>query len=1066
MLMDYISILRCFRKSCHISAIALAVSAALASSQVHAAVTTTVIAASGQDITLTTGEQHTTDDRLVLSASNTGTIRGEDVLLSTTYRNSGRSVIAAYAGGQVILKGATINHLNAMTGFDPDRTQAIQAYGLGSLVDISDSRIESFNYIAQLSDGATARFHNTEMIAHMHGLTAKDIGTSIHVTDSDITFLGQSTGFNARNGAQITARNTVIHGDVSYGSALSWDSNYAVTNQTQASQGIYENVTIETQRNDNVGYGIWQIGRSQILMNNSHIITHGSNTSGINADKSQEVSEIRNTKIETLGSTTTAVSMRNGSQILLADNSEITTSGNNSYALYAHHNNSDNVAPTIITASDTTITLNGTDSYGASVESAGSQIYLDNVLLTAQGNKSTGLLAKTAGSILHANRLNARIQGDNSLGMRVQNGADAQLNNSVLNVSGNNSHGIVFNTANTNDSNSMQITDSHIETNEGYAILNESGILDLNLYGSTIVGRSGGENSVAINVKDLSSTVRSGAVDITADNSHIVGDIISQSNNAGAVFDVTLNNASSFTGQTPDIDSMTINDTSQWNMTDSSTVSMLANNGSVVFMSPGNSGAFKTLTVNGDYHGGGNVVINTTLEDDNSQTDKLVIEGNTSGTTGLFVNNHNGSGAQTTEGIEVITVAGESDGIFALRNRVVAGAYEYHVAKTGKNWYLTSSVYEEPADPVTPTEPTPPLIPSEPAAPATPGTPTEPAAPDRPAQPVEDNGDTEDEVVRVIRPEAGAYVANLAQANTLFLSRLHDRLGETQYTDFLTGEENVTSLWLRQDGGHNRSNTQSGQLKTQSNRYVVQIGGDIAQWSQSGLDRFHLGVMAGYGYAQGHTDAKYSAYRAKNRVDGYSLGLYGTWYANQQDKSGLYVDSWVQHAWFTNSVQGEGLSAEKYHSQGWLASVEAGYSFNLSQNDRVSYWLQPKAQAVWMGIHADKHIETNGTSVTGNGDNVLTRLGLRAYRQQKDAGTGRTLQPFVEVNWLHNTKHFGVTMNDVSDYQAGARNIGEAKVGIEGNISPGLNVWGSVTQQIGDKGYRDSQASIGFKYSF
>ncbi|MDE5206194.1 hypothetical protein PYX06_14450 [Citrobacter amalonaticus] len=176
-------------------------------------------------------------------------------------------------GGQVILKGATINHLNAMTGFDPDRTQAIQAYGLGSLVDISDSRIESFNYIAQLSDGATARFHNTEMIAHMHGLTAKDIGTSILVTDSDITFLGQSTGFNARNGAQITARNTYIHGDVSYGSAVSWDSNYAVPNQTLASKGIYDQVTIETQRNNNVGYGIWQIGRSQILMNDSHIIT-------------------------------------------------------------------------------------------------------------------------------------------------------------------------------------------------------------------------------------------------------------------------------------------------------------------------------------------------------------------------------------------------------------------------------------------------------------------------------------------------------------------------------------------------------------------------------------------------------------------------------------------------------------------------------------------------------------------------------------------------------------------------------------------------------------------------
>lgn len=1054
--MDNIPIRRCYKKSCQISAIALAISAALTASQVNAVVTTRVTAENGQDITLTPNEQYVTND-MTLLAYNTGTIRGEDVFLTANYNGSGRAVVMAYAGGKVILKGATINHLTNMIGFSRDRTQAILAYGQDSVVDISDSRIESFCYIAQLSDGATANIHNTEMIAHEHGLTAKDIGTSIHVTDSDISMLSQSTGFNARNGALITAQNTYIHGNRSYGSALSWDAGFSVPEQIQASKGIYDNVTIETQMNDIVGYGIWQIGRSQFLMNNSHIITHGSNTSAVFADKSQEVSEVRNTKIDMLGNSAIAVGMKNGSQILLANNSEVITAGNNSYALYAHHNNSDNIAPTTITASDSVITLNGTDSVGASVESAGSQIYLDNVQLTTRGITSTGLLAKTAGSILHADRLNAQIQGDSSVGMRVQNGADAQLNNSILNVSGNNSHGIVFNTVSTNDSNSLQITGSHIETNDGYAIQNESGSLALNLNDSTIIGRSGGESGTAINIKDLSSTVRSGAVDITADNSHIVGDIISQSNHADATLDVTLNHASSFTGQTTDVDSMILNDISQWNMTDSSAVSTLSNNGSVVFMPPGNGGTFKTLTVNGNYSGGGNITLNTTLGDDNSETDKLVVEGNTSGTTGLFVNNHNGSGAQTADGIEVITVSGESDGIFALRNRVVAGAYEYHVAKTGKNWYLTSAVYEEPEVPVTPTDPTTPVTPSQPSIPAEPST---PIAPSQPADEHDGGG------AKVIRPEAGAYITNLAAANTLFLSRLHDRLGETQYTDFLTGENKVTSMWLRQDGGHNRSKTRSGQLKTQTNRYVVQIGGDIAQWSHRGLDRFHLGVMAGYGYAQGHTDAKYSTYKANSRVDGYSLGLYGTWYANQEDKSGLYVDSWVQHAWFTNSVQGEGLAEEKYNSEGWLASIEAGYSFNLSQSDNVSYWLQPKAQAIWMGVHADKHVETNGTSVTGNGDNLSTRLGLRAYRQQTDADTGRTLQPFVEVNWLHNTKNVGVTMNDVSDYQTGTRNIGEAKVGIEGNVNQRLSVWGSVTQQIGDKGYRDSQASIGFKYSF
>lgn len=49
---------------------------------------------------------------------------------------------------------------------------------------------------------------------------------------------------------------------------------------------------------------------------------------------------------------------------------------------------------------------------------------------------------------------------------------------------------------------------------------------------------------------------------------------------------------------------------------------------------------------------------------------------------------------------------------------------------------------------------------------------------------------------------------NLMAANTLFNLTQHDRLGETQYTDILTGEKKVTSLWLRNEGGNqnNRMN--------------------------------------------------------------------------------------------------------------------------------------------------------------------------------------------------------------------------------------------------------------------
>ncbi|WP_049610985.1 hypothetical protein [Yersinia pekkanenii] len=47
---------------------------------------------------------------------------------------------------------------------------------------------------------------------------------------------------------------------------------------------------------------------------------------------------------------------------------------------------------------------------------------------------------------------------------------------------------------------------------------------------------------------------------------------------------------------------------------------------------------------------------------------------------------------------------------------------------------------------------------------------------------------------RVERPEAGSYTANLAAANNMLVTRLHDRLGETPYIDTLTGEHKVTSM--------------------------------------------------------------------------------------------------------------------------------------------------------------------------------------------------------------------------------------------------------------------------------
>lgn len=68
-----------------------------------------------------------------------------------------------------------------------------------------------------------------------------------------------------------------------------------------------------------------------------------------------------------------------------------------------------------------------------------------------------------------------------------------------------------------------------------------------------------------------------------------------------------------------------------------------------------------TLTVTGNYIGNnGTVLIGTALGNDNSVTDRLVVNGNTSGTGILSVKNVGGSGAQTNEGIKIVDVTGAS----------------------------------------------------------------------------------------------------------------------------------------------------------------------------------------------------------------------------------------------------------------------------------------------------------------------------------------------------------------------------------------------------------------------
>lgn len=520
-------------------------------------------------------------------------------------------------------------------------------------------------------------------------------------------------------------------------------------------------------------------------------------------------------------------------------------------------------------------------------------------------------------------------------------------------------------------------------------------------------------------------TVTGGSLaSLSVSGTSLTGNITSDST---STTDVALTGSATLTGVLNNVSDLTLDDTSAVTLTGNSSVSTLNNSGTVAFSS-GSAG--RTLAINGNYTGNdGLLIFNSVLAGDNSATDRLQVNGDTSGTTRVSVTNQGGNGDATINGIELIGVTGNSAGSFTQTGPIVAGAYDYRLVRgTGSNtgnWYLTSDI-------------------------------TDPGS----------NGSDPVDSVKVYRPEGGAYAANLAAANTLFTTTLADRQGETAYTDALTGERKLTSLWMKNSGAHTHSRDASGQLKTQANSYALMLGGDIAMGEAENGSRWRLGALGGYGNSRSSTTSSLAGRQARGEVDGYTTGLYGTWYAEGSDRKGLYVDTVAQYSWFSNRVNSQGVGSEKYDADGLQASVEAGYVLPLGG----AVYLQPNAQLGWSGVKADTHTESNGTVVSGTGsDNIRTRLGVRVFTEghsHLDEGKGRSFRPYAEVNWIHNTEEYGVSMDGAEVTSAGTRNIGEAKLGVLGQLTPALNVTGTVGQQVGDAGYSSTEVTAGLRYSF
>ncbi|EBW6530379.1 fibronectin-binding autotransporter adhesin ShdA [Salmonella enterica subsp. enterica serovar Havana] len=480
---------------------------------------------------------------------------------------------------------------------------------------------------------------------------------------------------------------------------------------------------------------------------------------------------------------------------------------------------------------------------------------------------------------------------------------------------------------------------------------------------------------------------------------------------------------------------------------------------------PGN-----TLYVDGNYTGnGGSLYLNTVLGDDDSATDKLVITGDASGTTDLYINGI-GDGAQTTNGIEVVDVGGVSTSdAFVLKNEVNASLYTYRLYwnESDNDWYLASKAQSDDDDSggdVTPPDDDSDVTPSDDGDDGGNVTPPDDGGNVTPPDdggnvtPPDDGGD----VAPQYRADIGAYMGNQWMARNLQMQTLYDREG-SQYRNA------DGSVWARFKAGKAESEAVSGNIDMDSNYSQFQLGGDILAWG-NGQQSVTVGVMASYINADtdstGNRGADGSQFTSSANVDGYNLGIYATWFADAQTHSGAYVDSWYQYGFYNNSVESGDAGSESYDSTANAVSLETGYRYDIALNNGNTVSLTPQAQVVWQNYSADSVKDNYGTRIDGqDGDSWTTRLGLRVDGKLYK-GSRTVIQPFAEANWLHTSDDVSVSFDDATVKQDLPANRAELKVGLQADIDKQWSVRAQVAGQTGSNDFGDLNGSLNLRYNW
>ena len=423
-----------------------------------------------------------------------------------------------------------------------------------------------------------------------------------------------------------------------------------------------------------------------------------------------------------------------------------------------------------------------------------------------------------------------------------------------------------------------------------------------------------------------------------------------------------------------------------------------------------------TLTLLGDYTGqvGSKLILQSTLNGDNSATDVLHINGDTNGTTTVEVENINGHGATTSNGIQVINVQGMSNTNFLLNQAFIpVNSYEYRLVKNGinnndGNWYLRSTY----------------------------------------------------------RPGIANYVSTLSaniESGALLISDIHQRIGNPYIPD-----ANQKRTWGRLIGNHIKKFGHD-QFDYHQTSKGFQVGGDIWTINSKDNTQHQVGITGQYINGSLDTfDTKRSTVGLSTKTgeidsDIYGLGAYYT----LLHKNNAYVDIVGQINRVENKLSD--VYGYKNHLNGWqyALSLEIGKSFPITK----TLSIEPQAQLTY--IHTNYQSTQDNLSKI-NADNVhslTARIGAQINKQFTIKSHDMT--SYLLANLKHefaneNTIKLDSLANDHSDQisEKYGKNSYEFGIGVQSKLTNQAYIYGDIRHQRGFGNGHQSQLNLGFKVSF